>query len=162
MGAAGSSAGQGMCWPPLPAAPIGLERQTADSGSCDRPNLWTRQENKPVQPARGLPWVSEREAELEAALRLLQRFYLDLEKFLAWLTEAETTANVLQDATHKERILEDTKEVRELMKQWQGKAWRRGTGEQEGFGALGNGNEKKKMMRIENSRVPLSCCMVLC
>nr|XP_014433950.1 dystrophin isoform X7 [Pelodiscus sinensis] len=63
--------------------------------------------------------VSEREAELEAALRLLQQFYLDLEKFLAWLTEAETTANVLQDATHKERILEDTKEVRELMKQWQ-------------------------------------------
>ncbi|XP_053242942.1 dystrophin isoform X5 [Podarcis raffonei] len=63
--------------------------------------------------------VSEREAALEAALRLLQQFYLDLEKFLAWLTEAETTANVLQNATHKERILEDTQGVRELMKQWQ-------------------------------------------
>ncbi|KYO40201.1 hypothetical protein Y1Q_0000045 [Alligator mississippiensis] len=63
--------------------------------------------------------VSEREAALEAALRLLQQFYLDLEKFLAWLTEAETTANVLQDATRKERILEDAKGVRELMKQWQ-------------------------------------------
>ncbi|XP_074850648.1 dystrophin isoform X3 [Carettochelys insculpta] len=63
--------------------------------------------------------VSEREAELEAALRLLQQFYLDLEKFLTWLSEAETTANVLQDATHKERILEDTKEVWELMRQWQ-------------------------------------------
>lgn len=50
---------------------------------------------------------------------MLQQFYLDLEKFLAWLTEAETTANVLQDATHKEKILEDAKAVRELMKQWQ-------------------------------------------
>ncbi|XP_030304179.1 dystrophin isoform X2 [Calypte anna] len=63
--------------------------------------------------------VCEREAALESALRMLQQFYLDLEKFLAWLTEAETTANVLQDATHKEKLLEDAKTVRELMKQWQ-------------------------------------------
>lgn len=63
--------------------------------------------------------VCEREAALESALKMLQQFYLDLEKFLAWLTEAETTANVLQDATHKEKILEDAKKVRELMKQWQ-------------------------------------------
>ncbi|XP_064008028.1 dystrophin isoform X12 [Pogoniulus pusillus] len=62
--------------------------------------------------------VCEREAALESALRMLQQFYLDLEKFLAWLTEAETTANVLQDATHKEKI-EDAKTIRELMKQWQ-------------------------------------------
>lgn len=64
--------------------------------------------------------VNEREAALEETYRLLQQFPLDLEKFLAWLTEAETTANVLQDATHKERLLEDSKGVRELMKQWQG------------------------------------------
>ncbi|XP_074180007.1 dystrophin isoform X1 [Rhinolophus sinicus] len=63
--------------------------------------------------------ASEREASLEETHRLLQQFPLDLEKFLAWLTEAETTANVLQDATHKERLLEDSKGVRELMKQWQ-------------------------------------------
>ncbi|KAG8508039.1 Dystrophin [Galemys pyrenaicus] len=63
--------------------------------------------------------VSEREAALEETHRLLQQFPLDLEKFLAWLTEAETTANVLQNATHKERLLEDSKGVRELMKQWQ-------------------------------------------
>ncbi|XP_012494158.1 PREDICTED: dystrophin [Propithecus coquereli] len=62
--------------------------------------------------------VNEREAALEETHRLLQQFPLDLEKFLAWLTEAETTANVLQDATHKERLLEDSKGVRELMKQW--------------------------------------------
>uniref|UniRef100_A0A803XLB4 Dystrophin n=2 Tax=Neognathae TaxID=8825 RepID=A0A803XLB4_MELGA len=63
--------------------------------------------------------VSEREAALESALLMLQEFYLDLEKFLAWLTEAETTANVLQDATRKEKTLEDPQMVRELMKQWQ-------------------------------------------
>ncbi|XP_038658197.1 dystrophin isoform X9 [Scyliorhinus canicula] len=63
--------------------------------------------------------ASEREAALEAALRLLQQFYLDLDKFRAWLTEAETTANVLQDATYKERLLDDTQLVRELTKQWQ-------------------------------------------
>uniref|UniRef100_A0A8C9CVN1 Dystrophin n=1 Tax=Phocoena sinus TaxID=42100 RepID=A0A8C9CVN1_PHOSS len=63
--------------------------------------------------------VSERETALEETHRLLQQFPLDLEKFLAWITEAETTANVLQDATHKERLPEDSKGVRELMKQWQ-------------------------------------------
>ncbi|XP_033616290.1 dystrophin isoform X2 [Fukomys damarensis] len=63
--------------------------------------------------------VNEREAALEETHRLLKQFPLDLEKFLAWLTEAETTANVLQDATHTERLLEDSKGVRELMKQWQ-------------------------------------------
>uniref|UniRef100_A0A8C6XFL2 Dystrophin n=1 Tax=Naja naja TaxID=35670 RepID=A0A8C6XFL2_NAJNA len=63
--------------------------------------------------------VGEREASLEAALRLLQQFYLDLEQFLAWLTEAETTANILQDATCKERIVEDAQGVQELMRQWQ-------------------------------------------
>ncbi|XP_069495183.1 dystrophin isoform X3 [Ambystoma mexicanum] len=63
--------------------------------------------------------VGERETSLEAALQLLQQFYLDLEKFLAWLTDAETTANVLQDATHKDGILEDTRGLRDLMKQWQ-------------------------------------------
>eukprot|EP00062_Callorhinchus_milii_P019591 gi/632974303/ref/XP_007903601.1/ PREDICTED: dystrophin-like isoform X1 [Callorhinchus milii] len=63
--------------------------------------------------------VSEREAALEAALRMLQQFYLDLDKFRAWLTEAETTANVLQDATYKEGLLDDAQLVRELTKQWQ-------------------------------------------
>nr|XP_048715106.1 RAF proto-oncogene serine/threonine-protein kinase isoform X5 [Caretta caretta] len=30
---------RGTCWPPLPTAPIGLERRTTASGSCDRLNL---------------------------------------------------------------------------------------------------------------------------
>uniref|UniRef100_A0A3B3R1U0 Dystrophin n=1 Tax=Paramormyrops kingsleyae TaxID=1676925 RepID=A0A3B3R1U0_9TELE len=63
--------------------------------------------------------LGEREAALEAALRLLQQFYLDLEKFLNWLAEAETTANVLQDATHKEGMQEDPSAGRQLLRQWQ-------------------------------------------
>ncbi|XP_030603146.1 dystrophin isoform X3 [Archocentrus centrarchus] len=62
--------------------------------------------------------VSDREAALEAALKLLQQFYLDLEKFLNWLTEAETTCNVLIDATTKERMQEQPEAARNLLAQW--------------------------------------------
>lgn len=61
--------------------------------------------------------VSDREVALEAALKLLQQFYLDLEKFLNWLTEAETTCNVLIDATNKERLQEQPA-ARNLLAQW--------------------------------------------
>lgn len=61
--------------------------------------------------------VSDREAALEAAMKLLQQFYLDLEKFLNWLTEAETTCNVLIDATNKERLQEQPV-ARNLLAQW--------------------------------------------
>lgn len=61
--------------------------------------------------------VSDREAALEAALKLMQNFYLDLEKFLSWLTEAETTCNVLIDATNKERLQEQPA-ARNLLAQW--------------------------------------------
>ncbi|XP_068164982.1 dystrophin isoform X2 [Antennarius striatus] len=61
--------------------------------------------------------VSDREAALDAAMKLLQNFYLDLEKFLSWLTEAETTCNVLIDATNKERLQEEPA-ARNLLGQW--------------------------------------------
>lgn len=57
--------------------------------------------------------VSDRETALDAALKLLQQFYLDLERFLGWLTEAETTCNVLIDATNKEQPA-----GRNLLAQW--------------------------------------------
>lgn len=62
--------------------------------------------------------VSDREAALEAALKLLQQFYIDLEKFLNWLTEAETTCNVLIDATTTERMQEQPEAARNLLAQW--------------------------------------------
>ncbi|KAJ8350389.1 hypothetical protein SKAU_G00255190 [Synaphobranchus kaupii] len=92
-----------------------LKNYAADDTS--RVNLLT--DNVNVTWANINKRVGDREAALEAALRLLQQFYLDLEKFLNWLTEAETTANVLQDATHKEGLLEDPAIGHQLMAQWQ-------------------------------------------
>ncbi|EMP40619.1 hypothetical protein UY3_02141 [Chelonia mydas] len=43
-----------VAWPaPLPAAPIGVGRRTAATGSCDRPNLWTLQISKLSRPTSG-------------------------------------------------------------------------------------------------------------
>uniref|UniRef100_A0A452IDD5 Uncharacterized protein n=1 Tax=Gopherus agassizii TaxID=38772 RepID=A0A452IDD5_9SAUR len=58
MEAAGSSTGRGTYWSPLSEAPIGLEQETAATGSCDWPNLLMQQVNKPAQPARGFPCTS--------------------------------------------------------------------------------------------------------
>ncbi|XP_038612990.1 dystrophin isoform X1 [Tachyglossus aculeatus] len=63
--------------------------------------------------------LSEREAELEAAQRLPQQFPLDLEAFLAWLAEAETTATILQDASQEDRTPEDPQAAARLRRQWQ-------------------------------------------
>ncbi|KAI4901901.1 hypothetical protein NFI96_022255 [Prochilodus magdalenae] len=63
--------------------------------------------------------VGDTEADLEARRRQLQHYYIDLEKFMNWLTEAETTANVLQDAAFKERLLENPATIRHLLEQWQ-------------------------------------------
>ncbi|XP_072225563.1 dystrophin isoform X2 [Leuresthes tenuis] len=62
--------------------------------------------------------VSDRETAVESALKLLQQFYLDLEKFLIWLTEAETTCNVLIDTTSNERLQEQPEVTRNLLMQW--------------------------------------------
>ncbi|RXN10779.1 dystrophin-like isoform X4 [Labeo rohita] len=80
---------------------------------------------KQMTESMNLAWANikkragDKEADLEAGLRQLQHFYLDMEKFLNWLTEAETTANVLQDATFKEGLLENPATVRHLLEQWQ-------------------------------------------
>uniref|UniRef100_A0A3B3ZN08 Uncharacterized protein n=1 Tax=Periophthalmus magnuspinnatus TaxID=409849 RepID=A0A3B3ZN08_9GOBI len=62
--------------------------------------------------------MGDREAALGTALKTLQNFYLDLEKFLNWLTEAETTCNVLIDATNKERLQDQPEVARNLLAQW--------------------------------------------
>uniref|UniRef100_A0AAV2LGC3 Dystrophin n=1 Tax=Knipowitschia caucasica TaxID=637954 RepID=A0AAV2LGC3_KNICA len=62
--------------------------------------------------------LGDREADLASALKTLQNFYLDLEKFLNWLTEAETTCNVLLDATNKERLQDQPEVARNLLSQW--------------------------------------------
>ncbi|XP_066517657.1 dystrophin isoform X2 [Hoplias malabaricus] len=63
--------------------------------------------------------VEDKEADLASRQRQIQHFYIDLEKFINWLTEAETTANVLQDATYKEQLLKSPATVQHLLDQWQ-------------------------------------------
>ncbi|XP_077439439.1 dystrophin isoform X3 [Vanacampus margaritifer] len=62
--------------------------------------------------------VSDREAAMEVALKLLQQFYLDLDMFLNWLSEAETTCNVLIDATNEEKLARQPEAARNLLAQW--------------------------------------------
>lgn len=47
----------------------------------------------------------------------------DLENFLKWIQEAETTVNVLADASQRENALQDTVLARELTQQMQASAW---------------------------------------
>ncbi|KAF5902309.1 dystrophin-like isoform X3, partial [Clarias magur] len=63
--------------------------------------------------------AGDTEADIEARLQQMEHFYADLEMFCNWLTEAETTANVLQGATNKECLLEDAAKARQLLEQWQ-------------------------------------------
>lgn len=46
----------------------------------------------------------------------------DLENFLKWIQEAETTVNVLADASQRENALQDTVLARELTQQLQASA----------------------------------------
>ena len=47
----------------------------------------------------------------------------DLENFLKWIQEAETTVHVLGDASQRENALQDTVLARELTQQMQASAW---------------------------------------
>ncbi|KAJ3584666.1 hypothetical protein NHX12_015161, partial [Muraenolepis orangiensis] len=60
----------------------------------------------------------DREEVLDGALRRVQQLHLDLERFLTWLTEAETTCNVLVDHTTQERLQEQPHAAKNLLVQW--------------------------------------------
>ncbi|XP_064505095.1 utrophin isoform X3 [Pseudopipra pipra] len=61
----------------------------------------------------------DRQNFLETELKTLQASHKDLESFLKWLQEAETTVNVLADASHRENTAQDSACIRELRKQMQ-------------------------------------------
>ncbi|XP_057345118.1 utrophin isoform X6 [Manis pentadactyla] len=63
--------------------------------------------------------VADRQSALEAELRTVQASRKDLESFLKWMQEAETTVNVLADASQRENALQDTVLARELTQQMQ-------------------------------------------
>ncbi|XP_055483709.1 utrophin isoform X1 [Psammomys obesus] len=61
--------------------------------------------------------IADRQSALEAELRTVQTCRKDLENFLKWLQEAETTANVLADASQRENALQDSALARQLRQQ---------------------------------------------
>ncbi|XP_032538254.1 utrophin isoform X4 [Chiroxiphia lanceolata] len=61
----------------------------------------------------------DRQNFLETELKTLQASHKDLESFLKWLQEAETTVNVLADASQRENTAQDSTCIRELRKQMQ-------------------------------------------
>ncbi|XP_068794941.1 utrophin isoform X5 [Struthio camelus] len=61
----------------------------------------------------------DRQNFLEAELKIVQALHKDLESFLKWLQEAETTVNVLADASQRETSAQDSACIRELRKQIQ-------------------------------------------
>uniref|UniRef100_A0A5F8G7Z8 Utrophin n=1 Tax=Monodelphis domestica TaxID=13616 RepID=A0A5F8G7Z8_MONDO len=63
--------------------------------------------------------LCDRQNALEAELRTVQASLKDLESFLKWMPEAETTVNVLADAAQRENALQDAGLVKELRKQIQ-------------------------------------------
>uniref|UniRef100_A0A8B9HFE9 Utrophin n=1 Tax=Astyanax mexicanus TaxID=7994 RepID=A0A8B9HFE9_ASTMX len=63
--------------------------------------------------------ASDRQAVLDSELKSLQASLRELESFLKWLQEAETTVNVLADASQREGISQDSAHIRELKGQLQ-------------------------------------------
>ncbi|XP_053096621.1 utrophin isoform X2 [Pangasianodon hypophthalmus] len=57
---------------------------------------------------------SDRQAVLDSELKSLQVALRELEGFLKWLQEAETTVNVLADASQREELSQDSARIREL------------------------------------------------
>ncbi|XP_060793676.1 utrophin isoform X3 [Neoarius graeffei] len=58
--------------------------------------------------------ASDRQVVLDSELKSLQVSLRELEGFLKWLQEAETTVNVLADASQREELSQDSARLREL------------------------------------------------
>ncbi|XP_051515683.1 utrophin-like isoform X5 [Myxocyprinus asiaticus] len=58
--------------------------------------------------------ATDRQAALDSDLKTLQASLRELESFLKWLQEAETTLNVLSDAAQREELAQDSVRIKEL------------------------------------------------
>ncbi|XP_026196819.1 dystrophin isoform X4 [Anabas testudineus] len=78
---------------------------------------------KEIADKRNAAWnsinnrASDRHAQLDSELKGLQMSLRELESFLKWLQEAETTVNVLADASQREDLSQDSAHVKELRRQ---------------------------------------------
>ncbi|XP_057678850.1 dystrophin isoform X3 [Corythoichthys intestinalis] len=78
---------------------------------------------KEVTDAHNAAWnnlnnrANDYHGQLDFELKGLQASLRELEAFLKWLQEAETTVNVLSDASHREDLSQDSTRVKELRRQ---------------------------------------------
>ncbi|XP_024863232.1 utrophin isoform X2 [Kryptolebias marmoratus] len=78
---------------------------------------------KEVTEKRNAAWnsinsrVSDRRIQLDGELKGVQVSLRELDSFLRWLQEAETTVTVLSDASQKENLSQDSAHVKELRRQ---------------------------------------------
>lgn len=61
--------------------------------------------------------ANDRHTQLDSDLKGVQVSLRELESFLKWLQEAETTVNVLADASQREDVLQDSAHAKELRRQ---------------------------------------------
>lgn len=61
--------------------------------------------------------ANDRRAQLDSELKEVQVSLKELESFLRWLQEAETTVTVLSDASQREDVSQDSANVKELRRQ---------------------------------------------
>lgn len=67
--------------------------------------------------------ITDRQSALETELRTVQTSRRDLENLTKWLQEAETTVNVLADASQRENALQDSILARQLRQQMLVSEW---------------------------------------
>ncbi|XP_032441695.1 dystrophin isoform X3 [Xiphophorus hellerii] len=78
---------------------------------------------KEVTEKQNVAWNSlskranDRRAQLDSELKEVQVSLKELESFLRWLQESETTVTVLSDASHREDVSQDSANVKELRRQ---------------------------------------------
>ncbi|XP_016079391.1 PREDICTED: utrophin [Miniopterus natalensis] len=96
-----------------------LQKLLEDYGSDDTRNVKETTEYLKASWASLRQSIADRQSALEAELRTVQASRRDLENFLKWLQEAETTVNVLADASQRENALQDTVLAKELTQQMQ-------------------------------------------
>ncbi|MGH0172873.1 UNVERIFIED_CONTAM: hypothetical protein FKN15_064379 [Acipenser sinensis] len=89
---------------------------------CDYPNDDTRRV-KETTDRNNMAWntinnrASDRQSLLDSDIKMLQTSLKEMEGFLKWLQEAETTGNVLADASQRESLTQDSVRVIELRNQ---------------------------------------------
>uniref|UniRef100_A0A2K5QN35 Utrophin n=1 Tax=Cebus imitator TaxID=2715852 RepID=A0A2K5QN35_CEBIM len=100
-----------------------LQKLLEDYGSDDTRNVKETTEYLKTSWINLKQSVADRQNALEAEWKMVQASRRDLENFLKWIQEAETTVNVLADASHRENALQDGVLARELKQQMQVSAW---------------------------------------